>query len=537
MATMGRSKGSAGAMRSVESGPANDGPRSRRAIALSVAVTTAASAAILGTPSARAERWSIDASVSSQLMWTSNGDLGLGVSGQSDSVLDVRPRISLRGEGARLRISGSAGLDAVTSAHGTQPSRVLPQADLNARLEAVERLLFLEAAVRAMQTSQNVFGLRPESGSTQNALTTSLVRFSPYIEASAGPDLRYRLRSDNSWTSERTSTNSPAASLASGRFGRHSVMLEHDPRPLGWRVEAERAETRYDDPLREPLVLDVARASVDYAIGQDFSAGVRAGHERTSFTTLNPNTTIYGLQAKWQPSSRTTLTAFEEKRFFGRAWRLSFDHRMPRLAWNVALSRSLNTTPQTLADLPPTDNVAALLDAMFTTRFPDPTERARVVQDYMASQGLPTSTLSPITLYSQRLSIVTLRSARVVLTGARNSLALSAFQSRSEDALDAGPLATGDPAANNTQYGAALAWSQRMSKTVGVAAGVDWSRITSLRPVTPERTIQHSASLRITIQAAPKTSAFLGARYRKLESNVVPSGRDGAVTVGLEHRF
>jgi len=36
---------------------------------------------------------------------------------------------------------------------------------------------------------------------------------------------------------------------------------------------------------------------------------------------------------------------------------------------------------------------------------------------------------------------------------------------------------------------------------------------------------------------APKTSAFVGARYRQLDSNVVNDGNERAVFVGADHRF
>jgi len=71
-----------------------------------------------------AELWRLDPGISSQLAWTSNTQLGSAV-GQEDFGLEVRPRISIRGEGARLRLDGSGSLRAVTYANGTQPNRTL----------------------------------------------------------------------------------------------------------------------------------------------------------------------------------------------------------------------------------------------------------------------------------------------------------------------------------------------------------------------------------------------------------------------------
>ena len=530
MATTSRSTGDAGARRGDQK-PFCGRLGARGAALLAVA---AAAAPLLAPPCARAERWSVDAGVSSQLTWSSNGELGIG-NGREDAILDLRPHLTIRAEGPRLRLSGSAALSGITSANGTQPSRVLPQVELNARLEAIERLLFLEAGVRALQTSQNPFGALPEAATSQNTLTTTLARFSPSIEAAAGPRSRYRLRSDNSWTHESGSAITPLTSAAAGYFGRHSLMFEQDPRPLGWRLEAERSVTRYRDQTQPSLNLDLARASVDYALTDDFSAGVRVGREHTSLVTADDQRTLYGVQARWQPSPRTQLSVFEEKRFFGPSWRLGFDHRTPQIAWNIVWSRTLDTAPQSLFDLPASENVAALLDAIFTSRYPDPIERARAVQDFIARQGLPTSTLHPTSLFAQRLSLVNLRNASVALIGVRNTVTLAGFESRTEDAADAGSFAGGTAATNNTQQGASLSLTHRLTPQMGMTVSADWSRIQALRA--PDRTTQRAARAQLNLQLSPKTGAFIGARYRKLESNVTPQGHEGAVSAGLDHRF
>jgi uncharacterized protein (PEP-CTERM system associated) len=342
------------------------------------------------------------------------------------------------------------------------------------------------------------------------------------------------VRSENSWTRQSGATTSSAAQAA-GYFGRHSALFERDPKPLGLRIEGERSETRYRDGIEEPLVLDLVRLSVDYAFDADFTAGVRVGRERTSLVALDDERTIYGVQAKWQPSPRTTFSMFEEKRFFGSSWRLAFDHRTPLVAWNMVFSRTLDTTPQALFDLPPTDNVAGLLDAMFTTRFPDPAERARVIRDLIATQGLPSATARPTSVFSQRLSIVTLRSASVVLNGRRNTISLTGFQSRIEDAPEGGVLATGASVTNNTQYGTSAAWSHRLSRLTTVTGSGEWTRIRALQA--PDRSIQRTLKLQLNMQVSARTNTFAGARWRDIDSNVVTEGREGAVFAGFDHRF
>lgn len=484
-----------------------------------------------------AQRWTIEPGISSQLTWTSNSLLGTGAA-QDDTVFDVRPRISILGEGARLRIVGTAALNGIAYLDRSQPSRVLPEGDLTARLEAVERWLYLEAAVRAAQTGANPFGVRAEASSTSNTVTTTQGRFSPSIESAIDPLMRYRIRSDNTWTKDSFADSTVAAPTgAAGYFGRHTASIEHDPRPFGWRAEAERSDTRYDDGATAPLVSDVARLLADYALTSELSVGVRGGYERNSFVAVGQHHAIYGGQARWRPSERTRLSADGERRFFGSAWHIEFDHRTPQFAMSAALSRGIQSTPQSLFEIPATGNVAALLDAMFTTRIPDPAERAKVVQKFIADQGLPSATLGATNIYSQRLSLVTSRSGSVGLVGVRNSLVLSGFYLRTEDVPDAVGLATGLINNNNLQYGAGLTFSHRLAVAVSLSATIDWSRIKALDAAAADLTTQRGARIQFNVQASPKTGAVFGARYRKFESTVAVPGHESSVYMGLDHRF
>jgi uncharacterized protein (PEP-CTERM system associated) len=498
----------------------------------------ALAAATLVTCPAHAERWAMDASVGSQFTRTSNALLGSGGGEVADTVVGLNAGFAVLGEGARLKIAGSAGLSGVGYLDHTVAKQALLQADLNARLEAIERLFFVEMGYRAAQTSADPFGARPDSTSAiGNSRTTSQWRFSPSLESTVGADLRYRVRSDNTWTSEIGTQSDARVANAGGYFVHHSALIERDPIPFGWRVEAERAETRYANSATEPLTSDLARVGLRYRIDTDVTLGLRAGSERNNFVPSEQTGSTYGFDAQWQPSPRTAFSASLDHRFFGSSWAASFLHRQPRWALIATLSRNIDTTPQALFELPPTNDVAALLDAMFTTRFPDPLQRLQVVRDLIAQQGLPGATLGPATLYAQRVSIVTAQRVSLAFTGVRSTFAVSGFSVRTRDALDSGPLVTGTSVTNNTQYGATIVFSHRLSALIGVNVGLDWSSIRALQSIAADRTTQRNAQVQVSAQLAPKTSAHVGARYRQLGSNVVNDGNEHAVFVGADHRF
>jgi hypothetical protein len=444
--------------------------------------------------------------VGSMLTWSSNPEFAAN-GGRHDTLLEVRPHVTLHtdDDGARLRLDGSAALRGVTSSRGTQPTRVLPEADLNGRLEAVERLFFIEAGLRAVQTADDPFHALPMAGTSFNTISATQAKLGPSIEHSLGTDTRYELRSDNSWSWQDDATRTTAVP-GSGYFGRHTAMIEQDPRPLGWRLEAERAETRYREGVVDKLRLDLWRASVEYAVGPDVTAGVRLGRERASLPGIEEGWhRIYGVQAKWQPSPRTTLSLFDENRFFGNAWKLNFGHHGQRVSWNVSLSRTLDTSPQALFDQP----------------------------------GIPAFTAQPIGIYYQRVSVTTSRTAAVTLNGVRNIVTLGAFGMMTEDAAKSGPLATGAGATNNNQRGGSIAWARRLTPLTMSTVSFEWARMTALRTDLSiwDNTIQRTTRLQVHTQAAVGTSVVAGMRYRDLDSSIATFGHEAAVFAALDHRF
>ena len=501
-------------------------------------VQVLAGALLIGS-GALAQQVRVDASLGSRLTYTDNALYGIAAP-KSDFIIDLAPRLAVSGEGPRLRLSGSAELAALTYASGTRPSRLLPLADLTARVEPVDDFLFIEAQFRSTQEIENAFGARSESRSTATTHAVREYRLSPYIESASGSGLRYGVRSDNVRTNESRSGGFEFeldAPTASGYFGHHAAYVSQDPRPLGWRVEAERDDTRYSDSLQPSVTQDAVRVSVDYALANDIELGLRGGYERNSFFATDSVRPIYGFEVNWRPSNRTRLTAFEERRYFGQARRISFDHRMHSLAWSLLVTRGTQSATQGLFQLPATGNVAALLDALFTARFPDPAERARQVRLFMAQQSLPESTQQPTRLLSQRLSLVNSGNASIALIGVRNSLVLSGFFTRSVDAPEAGDLATGRAVNNNLQRGADLVFSHRLTPVVNLSVAANFSRIQALASVGAARTTEAGGRATVTFQLAPKTSLGLGGRASKIVSNTLVSSRQVSIFAGLDHAF
>jgi uncharacterized protein (PEP-CTERM system associated) len=483
-----------------------------------------------------AERIDIEPWVTARVTASDNAGLGLSTAGR-DLITEATAGFRVRAEGARLSLIGSAALDSYLYARHTQGNDIVPTVDLTGRLVAVERFLFVEASARTSQTHIDPFGPGLSATSTANNTTLTQYRLSPYIESDPSSTLHFRARSDNTRTRDYGLESAEVDAVDSAYFGFHTISLERDPVPMGWRLEAERSYTRYQGEFL-PLITDVTRALVNVAVTDTARVGLRVGAERSNFLIDDGWTPVYGGQASWRPSERTTFTFDIEHRFFGNGMNLAFTHRMPWLSWDLRATRALDTTPRSLFGLPPTNNVAALLDAILTTQVPNPVERAGQVQDIISRQGLPASTDTAISILAPRLSVTENATAGLSFLGVRNTLALTLFVTRSRDALEEGPLATDDADTNNIQHGGTIAYALRLTPTATAGLTLTYSRIKSLdTATTAERTKDGTVSAHMTYQLAPKTTGMLGVSQRKLTSNTVPSGYETLAFALLDHRF
>src|SRR5262252_5237656 len=491
---------------------------------------------------AQAEKWALAPYVDTRITWSDNMEFT--PSGRSDTLLEATPGIILRGEGKRFRITGQAAVTGQVYTEGTLQNRLLPQVGLTADLEAIENFFFVEAGINARQTLGDVFGPRPLGGAAVNTETTTDYRIIPRFEGQITPDVKYQLRSDNDWT---VITGAPSDQNQS-YFGDHTFRIERQPVPLGWSFELGRTDSRFENQVPPKATDDTARIALNYAVTYSFMLGVRGGYEKTNlvFDRDHQEQVLYGGEARWRPSERTNLDWVWEERFFGPSWHFQFDHRMPLVAWNLGLSRDVQSFSETFLTLPPTNNVFGLLDAAFTTRYPDPSERTRVVNSVIANQGLPSSLTAPTSLSSQRVSVVTSRNAQIVVTGVRNSIVFAAYSLRTED-LQNSVFGT---SLNVIQDGGSVTISHQATTLTAINLTGNYRRDRGFGPNDGQKSYQRGVQLQVTRQLAPKTTAYAGVRWQNFDSNALGGGvplpgaelpyeraNEHAALLGLSHRF
>lgn len=485
------------------------------------------------TATACAQTWHFQASAGIRETLTDNVNLEPSDFAHSDLVSELIPGFTVNEKGARSDFSGSVRVPILFYVRtGAKNNKVLPEANLRGRIEAVENLFFVEGAASVQQTFFTPFGAQPVSlvNATSNRVRTESYRVTPYLKSPVKRELHYELRDDNIWTRLGS-----APSGANDSYTNHLTgNITRDPTPVGWAVEIDRNEDKFVG--QRPLITQLARGRLPVQIDPEVRVSATAGYEENRYTFNEPHGVIYGASAEWLPAPRTTLRAKWEHRFFGASYDFSFDDRTPRSTWNFKASRNLTSYPQQLASLPASGDVASTLNQLFLSRIPDPTERQTIVDQIINSAGLPTVLSGPITLFAQQVYLQQDARANVGILGARNHLLFTAYRTRIEPITGSGTPLPPELIAqnNNTQTGGNVVWDHTMTPTTTLSVNAAIAR-TVANAGLEGTTTQRSVIAEFISQLSPALTAHLGMRYQIFHSDLASSYHEAAIFAGLSY--
>lgn len=438
--------------------------------------------------------------------------------------------LGIHGQSARLKLDGTFSVTETYYGSQGQPASFAPNVSLNASLEAIEKFFWIDANAVVTQSFLTPFGPQPANLTTptNNRYTTQAYGVSPYIKGVIVGDISYSLRDDNYWSRSSSYGDSAAtvpATYSNNLSGQVSSVLGNGG---GWTLQYTRQS--YDNGVDTgTYVIQVGRAILSYAVDPQLTVSARGGYESDHFPALtgangsllpssNNTGAIYGAGMNWRPGERTSLNGYWEHQFFGSSYNWQLTHRLPNVALSATFTRGLTSFPQLALVIPGGVTVAQFLDAAFTTRIPDPAQRAAAVAQFLAQTGLPSTLASPLNFYAQSITLQQTATLSAVWVGLRNSVGLTLFNTQSEAISGTG--STLPPAfalgTNNTQTGGAINYSHRLSGLTNLIAGVTYS---TTKPnntdssVSDLRSNNFNVSVSISTEFTPKTSGAVGATY------------------------
>jgi uncharacterized protein (PEP-CTERM system associated) len=491
-------------------------------------------AGALASMPALADNWTVTPSATVTETYTNNVNLGPSGRQESNWVTSVTGAIAISGAGARTRLNGTAALQGVLYS-GQQSDKLYGQVNLLGNIEAIEKFFYVDGAVSVSQQYLSPFAPQPADnvGVTNNRYTSTGYRVSPYIQGVLPGGVTYLVRNDNIWSDPSGTSAATASSYVNSWVAR----IDSPIRTFGWSIDVNTNYTKFSNAA-DSLSNQIVRGILHYQPDPQLRLDAIGGYERNDYATTSDNI-VYGAGGEWKPSDRTVIAGDWQERFFGSSYLVLFTHRNPYTAFNINASRNITTYPQLLFALPAGTNVAALVDAAFTTRIPDPTQRAQAVQAFLTQTGLPPTLQSPLNFYAEQVTLYDQQSATFTIFGVRNATAFTIYNRKSEAISGASGQPLPPPfgaQTNNTQRGGSITFSHRLTPFTSLNATATYYETIATAPFTGKSSTDYF-SVVLGTRLSAKTSANTGLTYTIFDSNVTNDYNAFTAYVSLNHNF
>lgn len=456
---------------------------------------------------------------------------------RKDLALAVSAAVNLRRRGAGMALDAQVGVDGVAYARDTAPARLLPQARVSWDAELVERWMHLRGGLLVQQVASDPLAARAAGTATLNRVTSTRLNLVPELSRLLGPGLDLLARSDLALTHRQgdfADTDDRRDYVAQD----HLFRLERSPQPLGWALEASHQATRYAGDDRPALATSALTGRLSWAPSGEWQLGLLAGRERARYSLTDSDHGQWGLRMRWTPTERTVLTAEAQDRFFGRGWDLQFNHRMPTVALGLRWVRRATAQPvsQLLGDAA---TAAGQLDAMLTTRLPDPAQRAEAVQQLLRQLNLPGALQGGVELYSDVARLEQGADLSALFMGRLTTLQLNASGRRFTELRNPGdplaPLSGG--LANSRQISLQGVLRRRLTPLTQAELALAYSR-TQVLGSADAPSVSSVLRLGLSHRLSADTELSGGLLVQRLTARTLAApAQEVAATFGLSHRF
>lgn len=451
---------------------------------------------------------------------------------RSDQVTEIAPGLRFDSFGPRLNFHLDYQLRQLLYAQ--ESDRRNTQNHLNAfgTLEAVDKWLYLDVAGVIAQQEVTPFSLQSASTVTvnPNRVETTSLRVSPYIKGVLGGAADYELRYN------RSATRSSSASVSDQDTEEWNGTLK-GPTPLAalnWALEGSHRTIDYQNG--RDVDADRFRGLLAYKIHPEFRISVSAGQETNNFASAHREThDTYGYGFDWQPSERTRVSAFREKRFFGYGHTISAVHRTPLTALRFVDTRDVSILPGRFTSVG-FGSIHDLLATQLTSSIPDPVERARFVDSLLQQFGISPDVQVTRGFFSSRVTAERRQELSYSLQGKRDILTLAV--GRTEHERVDSSASTSDVFATNRdvrQWGYSINYGHRLTPMTTLTAQA--AKQNSSGSDTNQHTQLRSLNVGVTTQLGPNTTAALGARRALFDSNTGISYSEKALIASITARF
>jgi len=443
---------------------------------------------------------------------TDNSELTTAALRRSDVIGDVDAGVLVRSRGARVTITGDAGLDFIGYANHTEPDRVLPRGHLDLNVILLEQALFFDGEAAAVRTRSDPLAAQSDTSSTANTVSTVSLRASPYFAHDFSSTLSANARSDTTITRNKADDSTNLAAPDGSTYQHDVVNIVRKPTPFGVSIDASHEDTTYQDDSASVLRTDSLQATLSAALDGELVVGLIGGREHALYSSVVQNDTTYGAMLQWRPSRRTSLDVDAEHHYFGTGLNLHLRDRLPLSTVDLSLTRTPSASPSTFGVYGPDSDPATLLGALLSSRTPDADSNNQAVDDLVQTRNLPNSFAQPLQIISESAQLATRATLNLIFNGIRNTVYASAYYQKAV-ALPGAPPTPVATTFDSQQWGGSLGLYHRLMPNVSAAAEIEWSAIEALGTRAGDSSHQMAGTLSLTRRLGPRTTLSCGIRH------------------------
>lgn len=476
--------------------------------------------------------WRITPSVTLAETYSDNVALAPDELSRHGWITDLSPGLRVERNGARLRVFVDYRIHSVRYSTNSRLDDTTRYLDALATFEPVEKWLYVDARAAITQQNRSPFApaVSPDAPSpSANRVETSAYQVSPYVRGHMGGLADYQVRYNE------TTLIADEAGLARTRTGEW-VGRVRNPSPsakLGWAVDAHDLRIRNDTVGNQ----NDSRASASVIFGYDstLQLSVNGGRESTDFNGgARESNDTYGAGIAWAPSPRTQAAAVYERRFFGDAHDVSFNHRTANTALRLS-SRRDATTFATQLTSGTAGTVQSLMADLLVAAIPDPVTRQQEARRRVEATGIPTGSTLGTGFLTERPYVLRADEASAAYRLPRDTFTV-AFSRTERQSLGGSFTPLGGLATANDVRERLLSanWAHRLTPITTLAVVAAARRSEGIN--TPDESRQNFFSVLLTTRLGPRTYGSLGVRRTVFDSTAFGDYRENAIVGSFTYR-
>lgn len=501
---------------------------------------------LLAVPHAYAGDWKITPSIDLRETYTDNVRLASDGNEKSDFITQISPGISVTGTGARLKLNARYTMQNIFYASESDAKSLNHQLNGNATAELWEDIFFVDGKASISQQNTSNFGSQALDNTNITSSRSNVVTYSisPYIHhhlknfASTVTRLTHDSVSSDSAMSDSQSDRLQF-DMTSGRdFGRLGWGLHYYRQKIDSTSQSGGTSLSNNDSRNYS-------ADLSYRLTPQFRLTATAGQQKNSYQSLTGKSsggTYWNGGFVWTPSQRTSISANAGHQFYGDSYAFKIDHRSRRTFWSINYSEDITSTREQFLSPTVISTAEFLVNSHIFDALPE-ANRLAAAEAFVSANGLPLALAENVNYFSNRYFLQKRLQASVSLTGVRNTLILSLFNSQREaqtsqtaDSLLLGPL---DLSLNDDtrSTGVNLLWNWRIAPHTNANLNAGVTRTTS-NSGTDRQDDTKTLRASLTQQFGSNLNGMIELRHNERDSSQSTGEySENAITASVNMRF